>query len=150
MEEIMKTIRCWDDLSRYGIMPLTGEACGLSYRMLCDITAGGKMILEKALGLPELRLAESWNRGNADDPHVGSIMLAPEAINFLGVFALLENGCTEVLQIEGCGLHGFERDDPPDRIARFKRIHADGVGRRFAYSGTAGDRNRHVMSGRVH
>ena len=35
------------------------------------------------------------------------------------------------------------------RIAKFKTRHADGLGRRFAYAGTAGDRNRHVMSGRV-
>jgi len=146
----MKTIRCWDDLSRFGIVPLTGEACGLSYRMLCNVTAQGKKILEKALGLPELRLADNWNRGAADDPHVGAIMLAPELLTFLGVFALFENGCREVLAINGCGLLGFEDDDSPERVARFKTRHADGLGRRFAYAGTAGDRNRHVMSGRVH
>ena len=145
----MKTIRCWDDLSQFGIVPLTGEACGLSYRILCDVTARGRKILQKALGLPELRLAESWNRANADVPHVGSIMLAPEALSFVGIFALLENGCTEVVQIKGCGLHAFEQDDPPERVANFNRIHAGGIGRRFAYAGTAGDRNRHVMSGRV-
>jgi hypothetical protein len=145
----MKTIRCWDDLSRFGIVPLTGEACGLSYRMLCDVTAQGKKILEKALGLPELRLADNWNHGAADDPHVGAIMLAPELLTFLGVFALLENGCREVLAINGCGLLGFEDDDSPERVAKFKTRQADGLGRRFAYAGTAGDRNRHVMSGRV-
>lgn len=145
----MKTIRCWDDLSQFGIVALTGEACGLSYRILCDVTARGKNILEKAFGLPELQLADNWNPGAADDPHVGSIMLAPEVLNFLGVFALLDNGCTEVRHIKDGGLHGFEQDDPPDRVERFMRIHADGIGRRFAYAGTAGDRNRHVMSGRV-
>jgi hypothetical protein len=146
----MMTVRCWDDLSQFGIVALTGEACGLSYRILCDVTAQGKRILEKAFGLPEFRLAESWNRGDADDPHVGSILLAPEVLDFVGVFALLENGCMEVLHIKGCGLHGFEQDDPADRVARFKRIQADRIGRRFAYAGTAGDRNRHVMSGRIY
>ena len=38
----MKSIRCWDDLSKHGIIPLTGEACGLSYRILCDVTATGQ------------------------------------------------------------------------------------------------------------
>lgn len=146
----MKTIRCWDDLCRFGIVPLTGEACGLSYRLLCDVTEHGKKILEKALGLPDLRLAQNWNPGPADDPHVGSIMFAPELLGFLGVFALLENGCEEVLQVNGCGLMGFEQDDPPERLARFKTRNAEGLGRRFAYAGTAGDRNQHVMSGRVH
>ena len=44
----MKSIRSWDDLSAHGIVPLTGEACGLSYRILCDVTGRGKKIMEKA------------------------------------------------------------------------------------------------------
>jgi len=56
----MKTINCWDDLSRYGIVLLTGEACGLSYRLLCDVTAAGKRVIEKALGIAQLGLHESW------------------------------------------------------------------------------------------
>jgi len=31
----------------------------------------------------------------------------------------------------------------------FKQFHAEDLARRFAYAGTAGDRNRHMMSGRV-
>ena len=42
-----------------------------------------------------------------------------------------------------------QQEDPPERVARFKTMHADDLGRRFAYAGTASDRNRHVMSGRV-
>ena len=146
----MKTIRCWDDLSQFGIVALTGEACGLSYRILCDVTAQGKKILEKAFGLPELRLAESWNPGAADDPHVGSVMLAPEVLNFVGVFALLENGCTEVLQSKAADCTALSR-----MIRRIAWQDSRGytrmvLGRRFAYAGTAGDRNQHVMSGRVH
>jgi hypothetical protein len=148
-EAFMKTVRCWDDLTPFGIVPLTAEACGLRYRILCDVTARGKKVLEKAFGAPELRLPESWNRGGADDPHVGCIMLAPELLTFLGVFALLENGCSEVLQVKGCGLHGFDSDDVPELTARFGRLHGDQLVRRFAYAGTAGDRNVHVMSGRV-
>ena len=34
----MKTITCWNDLTAYGISPLTGEACGLMYRILFDVT----------------------------------------------------------------------------------------------------------------
>lgn len=55
----MKTIHSWDDLSKYGIVPLTGEACGLMYRILCDVTARGKRLVEKALSVPEIRLHES-------------------------------------------------------------------------------------------
>ena len=45
----MQTIRSWDDLSAFGIVPLTGEACGLSYRLLCDVTAQGKKPWKRAL-----------------------------------------------------------------------------------------------------
>ena len=55
----MKSIRCWDDLSTHGIIPLTGEACGLSYRILCDVTARGKKTLEKALSIAQLGLHEN-------------------------------------------------------------------------------------------
>ena len=146
----MKTIDSWDDLSHYGIVPLTGEACGLMYRILFDVTARGKKILEKALDVSELRLRESWNRGTDDAPHVGSIMLAREVLPFFGIFALLEDGCPEVFLTKGGSLIGTQRTDSAEDVERFKRFHADDLVRRFAYSGTAGDRNEHMMSGRVH
>jgi len=146
----MKTIHCWDDLNAYGIVLLTGEACGLSYRLLCDLTAKGKKTLEKALSIQQLVLAENWNHGSAEEPHVGSIMLAPDLLPFIAVFALLESGCPEVWLTRTRGVVGIEPDDSPDRVEAFQRFHADDMARRFAYAGTAGDRNRHVMSGRVH
>ena len=48
----MKTIVRWDHLSEFGIIPLTGESCGLGYRMLCDVTVKGKIILKKASASP--------------------------------------------------------------------------------------------------
>ena len=69
---------------------------------------------------------------------------------FVGVFALLENGCTEVWLTKGGSLIGIERDGPAEDVERFKQFHASDLVRRFAYSGTAGDRNEHMMSGRIH
>ena len=145
----MKSIHSWDDLSAHGIVPLTGEACGLMYRILCDVTARGKKTLEKALAVAELRLQDNWNCGTDADPHVGSVMLAREVLPFIGVFALLEDGCLEVWLTRGNGLIGIERTDEAEEVERFKRFHADDLVRRFAYAGTAGDRNQHMMSGRV-
>lgn len=71
----MLTINGWNDLRQFGIDVLTGEACGLSYRLLCDVTKEGKQTLEKALGVIALELADNWNNGSATDPHVGSVML---------------------------------------------------------------------------
>ena len=146
----MKRITCWDDLSPHGIVPLTGEACGLSYRVLCDVTDYGKLILEKAFGVAEMRLRESWNCGTEDNPHVGSIMLSYEFLSFIGVFALLEAGCPEVWLTQNAGLVGIERSDSEEDVEHFKMFHANNLGRRFSYSGTAGDRNVHTMSGRIH
>jgi len=116
----MKTISCWDDLSRDGILPLTGEACGLSYRILCDATARGKRLLEKALSVVEIRLHENWNHGTDSDPHVGSIMLGPELLSVLGVFALLEDGWTkhwEIAQRNSSPKDGSGIQSDPDLTA---------------------------------
>lgn len=145
----MKTVASWNDLLPYGIDCLTGEACGLSYRLLCDLTEKGRKILAKAFGIPNLQLAEAWNRGGKDDPHVGSIMLAPELLTPIAVFALLENGCLEAWACCGTVIGILPDDDREECVAFIKRFHADKGLRRLAYQGTARDRNVHQMSGRV-
>lgn len=141
----MKAIRGFQDLTYFGVDPLTGEACGLMYRVLFDVTAQGQKIIEKCLGL-RLIPSEAWNHGAEDDPHVGSVMLAPEMLVPVGIFALLESGCTEVWRQGDC-LWGVEPSDSDQQKETFLRMHADV--RRYAYRGTAGDRNVHLMSGRV-
>jgi hypothetical protein len=145
----MKTIHCWDDLRPYGVVVLTGEACGLSYRILCDVTAAGKKVIEKALDVAGLDLRENWNTGPEEDPHVGSIMLAPELMVPVGAFALLENGCSEVWLTKGQSLVGLESEDTSRVVENFRQVYAENLARRFAYRGTAGDRNVHTMTGRV-
>jgi hypothetical protein len=144
----MKTIARWDNLNEFGIIPLTGESCGLGYRILCDVTARGKAILEKCLGIPDLKLPPSWNHSEAE-PHIGSIMLAPELLVPIAVFALLENGCKEVWKVENQGVHGIQHGDPPDTPESLKKWLGVEHLRRLAYRGTSGDRNIHLMSGRV-
>ena len=50
----MKIVSSWDHLRPYGIDLLTGEACSLMYRLLCDLTQSGKSIVERC---HELRLS---------------------------------------------------------------------------------------------
>ena len=59
------------------------------------------------------------------------------------------NGCIEVWLTKGNGVIGIEPTDSPEQSESFRRYHAKDLVRRFAYAGTAGDRNRHVMTGRV-
>lgn len=145
----MKTITCWNDLQRFGIHLLTGEACGLSFRLLCDLTAQGKAILRKMLSIPDLTLAEPWNRGADDDPHRGSIMLTHDLLVPLGIFALLETGCTEVWLYQNQSLLGVEPGDDPEQVAFAETIAREAIVRKFGYRGTAGDRNVHLMTGRI-
>jgi hypothetical protein len=144
----MKTVAKWDDLTEFGIEPLTGEACGLGYRILCDVTEKGRLIVEKCLGAASLVTHLQWNSGTKEQPHIGSLMLAPEMLVPLAVFALLESGCKEVYAVKG-GCFGIEYRDPPDTVESLQRWHAGNEMRRLAYQGTARDRNVHVMSGRV-
>ena len=138
----MKTVNCWNDLLPYGIDPLTGEACGLSYRILFDLTAKGQKIVEKALGCKIT--SEAWNRGTKEEPHTASVMLSQEMLVPIGIFALLENGCHIVWLLDDRSLIGFE---PSDTERPYIGTHE--IRRAFSYSGTAGDRNQHMMSGRV-
>ncbi|MBS0262721.1 MAG: hypothetical protein JSS02_12275, partial [Planctomycetes bacterium] len=64
----------------------------------------------------------------------------------LGIFCLLEVGCKEVLR-DGDVLFGIESSDTAEYLELFHRGHPHV--RRYAYSGTAGSRNVHVMSGRT-
>jgi hypothetical protein len=144
----MRFIRCFSDLAAYGLEPLTGEACGLMYRILFDVTAEGLRILEKCLGV-KITPAEPWNRGEPDRPHVGSVMLAQPMLVPLGIFALLESGCTECWLHKQGDLMGIEPSDSPEIIERYRSMYEGTIVRRFAYRGTAGDRNVHMMSGRT-
>jgi len=146
----VKRISCWEDLSEHGVIALTGEACGLSYRILCDVTARGKQLLEKVLGARDLGMHESWNRGTEGHPHIGCVMLVPEVLTAVAVFALLDDGCREVWTVNGHDVFGFEPRDDQQSVDCFKRVYAEQLGRRFGHFGTAGDRNVHVMTGRIH
>ena len=140
----MKTVSSWDHLRPYGIDLLTGEACSLMYRLLCDLTQSGKRIVEQCLSV-QIQ-SENWNSGSSDDPHVACIMLTREMLVPLAVFALLENGCREVWVTDhaATGVEADDRDEDVERMKRFSK-----PVRRFAYHGQFRDRNQHQMSGRV-
>jgi hypothetical protein len=145
----MKTVSCWQDLEPYGFVTLTGEACGLMYRILFDLTAAGRNAVQKCLGVPDLRLADAWNRGDAGDPHVGSIMLSPEMFVPLAVFALLEAGCTECWLYANRSLLGVEAGESAERVEACRQMAPEQRVRKLRYGGRAGDRNFHLMTGRV-
>ena len=140
----MKVVNSWESLRPYGIVALTGEACSLSLRILCDVTDRGKRTVERCFGFQII--SEPWNRGSDDDPHVASVMLTRDMIIPLGIFALLDAGCTESWLCENSVI-GIERSDGEKEVELMKQFHKPM--RRFAYKGPDKDRNQHQMSGRV-
>jgi hypothetical protein len=140
----VKTIAKWDQLSDFGIDPLTGEACSLGYRILCDLTEQGKRIVERCLSV-EIQ-SENWNAGSEASPHVASILLTQEMIVPLGVFALLDTGCREVWVTARAAI-GIEPTDTQSDVERMRQVWKPQ--RCFAYRGPFQDRNQHQMSGRV-
>ena len=91
----MKNIRNWNDLAKYGIMPLTGEADRTGQRILCDLNPEGKHIVCDLLGLSEeIPLRSCYNRG------VGSMMLPYNLFNDLATWCLLvADKCHEVFYV---------------------------------------------------
>lgn len=145
----MQSLKSWHDLAQFGIEPLTGEACGLMMRILCDVTSNGKQVLEKCLGVRSIDLQPPWNSGATDDPHIGSMMLAPEFFCPIAVFCLLESGCPAAFVLSTGSVVGVSKDDSAETVEQWRTIHQEQIRRHYSYAGTAGDRNVHMMSGRV-
>lgn len=146
----MKSIRCWRDLEDYGIRLLTGEACRVGMRYLCDLTPKGKLIVEDLLGLPiNTVMAQSWNRSGA----VASVMLPYDMLTDLAAWALLSHGHRKVAVLKG-GVVGTEDEDTDEdwnKLLDFHR-HTDSLVRTYHISTSLpgrGTRCEQTMSGRV-
>jgi len=171
----MLTVKCLNDLREYGVIPLTGEADALSYRVLCDLTRAGRDLVCEAYGIRPEGLAENWNCGDKSDPHAASIMLAHDAWRQIGP-VVLAKCCHTVMDTadgtlwglqDGEEFHQAEYEggwDQPVPLTQVTpaRITRDGCtmdwpkcyGKpgRFYHSGSGpriGTRNVHAMSGRI-
>lgn len=80
----MQTFRNYDQLEQFGIRTLTGEACGLAMRVLCDVTEEGRQLL-RAFFRMEVN-ADKWNGG------VGSVMLPRSVMEDIWIFANVRAG----------------------------------------------------------
>jgi hypothetical protein len=142
-----KVIRCWDDLRPYGIDGLTGEACGYSMRILCDVTEKGKALIERFFGgTIKITLDSNWNGGDKEDPHVGSIMLPYEILPVLGAFCLLQANEPTVFITTLGEAYGWDRGPLGEELEKCYNVRR--YYRRSTDPGT-GDRNQHAFSGRV-
>lgn len=99
----MTVLRTPADLAQFGVNPLTGEACPLGLRILCDLTEKGRTLVSLFLGAPEADcFPPNWNSMVGEEHAVASILLPRGGMRELMIFALFtKGGCSEVLASTG-------------------------------------------------
>lgn len=81
------TISGITDLRAYGINFLTGEACSLGIRALCDLTPAGRDLVCELLGLPTVEFGEAVN---GRDNQCYKMMLPYSLVNDLATVILFK------------------------------------------------------------
>lgn len=78
------------DLTRFGVNPLTGEACSYSMRVLCDLSQSGVELVSTFLGLQHTSdvFATNWNSTVNGSPAIASIMLTRGTLKDLIQFGI--------------------------------------------------------------
>ncbi len=138
----------WHQLASWGINMLTGESCGYSMRLLCDLTEKGASHIRSFLGgNVEFTPASNWNSviytEDGKEDAIASILLPRSIFKDLAAFLLLQDGWQWVIshdtEIVGMNQRAYDEYCRRDMIAESSlRIHNPGA-----------SRNTHQMSGRV-
>jgi len=142
-----------DYLKSIGINILTGEACGLSMRLLCDIDDKAQRLLSDFFGGVEFK-SSGWNSYEKK-----SIILTRSTLNDIIIYSVCEQYPIVIKcsyknkrdRFETNHLRGLNSREELEKIKpHYDRIH-NGNFRVFYSSGTSasGMRNRHEFSGRV-
>ena len=156
----MRQVNCWRDLEQFGICALTGEACSHAMRLLCDVTADGKRIVESFLGgRVEIAEGSNWNSRCSSGDHVGSVLLPRSILTDLGAFCLLETRelNSMIVGLKGGGVNEYNSKDLSyyldygDSIqAGFSKWHREEIQRYYCRPDeSSSGRNEHAASGRV-
>lgn len=147
-----KTLDNWRDLEQYGVISLTGEACGTGQRLLCDLTPAGVELIESFL-TTTIKIGNNWN---SREGQVASIMMPRCLLNDLLIYALLREGYEAVLLVtsngryRSHGIHGMSMAAWEECRDRWNEAYQGKV-RLYTCSTAPGNGllNRHAMSGRM-
>jgi hypothetical protein len=151
MEDVMQQYDSWTDLERRGIGYLTGEACGLSMRLLCDVNERGRKTVETFLRC-KLVDDSNWNTTVDGEPAVASVMLPCSIFVELAAFAHVEQTGFPVRIISQNGRDeeaiGMEEGDDQAMYNRVETVYPGRWVSKSTHPGTGID-NRHAMSSRL-
>jgi hypothetical protein len=148
----MINVTSLNDLQQLGINTLTGEACRLGMRLLCDLSEEGAELVIEFLGLPYgTKLYDNWNSMVGTEPAVASIMLTRESLWGLGKFALLRSHDMVLQQSKHGALTALNRDDPhaDELVERASSLEGWAIFRNPTRAVSASTRNTHEMTGRT-
>lgn len=155
--KVFSSCNYWDSLRKYGINPLTGEACGYGLRILCDLTDRGADIVAGYFGMlyqTGQTFPMNWNSEVNGSPAVASVMLPREILQPLMIYIAFHVEEADVVIVTPSGellaMHHAEDDEDFKRYMESAdllqyRILRNPVNRAASYRG----RNMHAMSGRV-
>lgn len=142
----------WAGLEQFGINPLTGEACRLSLRLLCDLNEEGRALMAEYLGVKPEGFAPNWNSAVAGEPAVASVMLHRDSFKQLTEFALFHTGAKACAEVNG-GLVGAYTDEAVANLEQLQRMSREQPGLRRNYASASaphvGSRNVHMATGRA-
>lgn len=90
-----------------GINVLTGEACRLGQRLLCDLTEDAKGLVQQYFGA-EMKFDKNNNSMVGDEPAVASVMMGRDTLREIAVFGMMVKNCLAIIE--------------PDKKTGFNRI----------------------------
>lgn len=169
-----RSIHNWRDLEPYGFIPLTSEACGLSMRLLIDLTKDALDILEGFFGMrimisemddqgrfkPLSLFFSEGNNWNHRQGQIASVMLPHGWWREIAAYCLIRDGFEAVFDCQYSGEHhsvNFVMGMPMEKWTEMRNAtHFDdlyGGGRWRIYTASTapgtGLRNTHYMSQRT-
>lgn len=114
------------DLTRFGVNPLTGEACSYSMRVLCDLSKEGVDFVSTFLGLRVTSdvFAANWNSTVNGNPAVASVMLTRGTLKDLiqfGIFYIEK--CDVLITMADSWVVGLKATD--EYYERYLKLAAD-------------------------
>lgn len=86
-----KSYRSTDDLEELGVLALTGEACGIGMRVLCDLTQEGVDLIREFMKVDVFD--DAWNSKG-----IKSIMLPYSMLEDLWLYGQVRNGALTVFR----------------------------------------------------
>lgn len=152
-------LRGINDLQKYGINFLTGEACSYGTRVLCDLNEDGVKVVSSWLGIKEDSFPANWNSKVNGKPAVASFLLPLGCLRELFLWVLIHVEKYEVvLDMQHSDMVGMNKDSEHYKLYTKLAAEMKALGEPYTVAvrhfqqdteRSVSGRNVHQFSGRV-